>query len=164
MAELPSHLAVGRGAMPGPVAGGYLSFSFYLNDASAPGIGTPIRVGFVAPFDMRLERIDYRTRGASPGASDVDARAYKNTAAGGFSITGGTAFHASIDVDLAGVYSVSQNSGATAAFVSSAARNVLAGECVFVEYTYDGTGVLNDHTVVFTVFTQGHVNVLPTND
>ena len=160
MPELPSHLALGRGSFPGPVAGGPLVYSFGPFDTSSAA-GDVLHIAFPVSLDIRIQKITVRSR--ANGTPSAAVRFYQNSAA---SITNATALAASIpNVDVAGNYTVAA-AGGTVAFASSTVRDVAKGQFIVGNYTY-ATGApatLVDHVVIIEAIALGHVNDDPAND
>jgi hypothetical protein len=159
--ELPGHMVVGRGASPGPNIGGYAFLPY--GPVNVIAAQTDLFVGgFIAPCDMRLERISW---GAASTVAHSSVTFVKNTS---FAASGGTALvTAAIDLDASSGadlndYAEIGTGGATT--LVAAARNISKGDFVGAYVTTDGTGTLTTFQVCFVVFVTGHVNTNSVND
>jgi hypothetical protein len=149
--------------MPGPSTGAY-SFLCYgpKTNAIAGAVTDEFWMGFIAPCNMRVERISW---GATSVIANASVQFIKNTS---FVAAGGTdLLTADVDLDAsAGAdlndYAEAVAGGATT--LISTSRNIVKGDFVGAYITTDGTGVLTNFGVCFTIFVTGHVNTNSAND
>lgn len=166
MPALPGHMVVGRGSFSGPVIGNYVTIPFGPKSLAAGGTGTDVPFfGFIAPCDMRIERISWNCRTAS--LANVSLQFYKDPTDFDASSGATALLTAAIDLDASSgangsSYAEAAAGGATT--LVAAARNISKGDRVFAGYTYDVNGTLTDAAVMFTCFITGHINADPAND
>lgn len=157
MPELPTHLYLGRSSFAGPVIGGYTHVTLGPVDVTTSQTNI-VPIGFIAPCELRLERIAFYARAVGAGVATCNF--YKDTA--DFVVGSGgteTRLHTTADISAeatTGSY-IEAASGGLDTLVASA-RNIAKGDRVYVAVTTDGTGSLTDFSVCWSFVVIGHIN------
>jgi len=162
MPALPEHLMIGRSNTSGPRIGAYLVVS--LGPYTVGTTASTDTFSFVAPCDLRLQRIQWGTYATA--VADVDADWYKNTAGvvdntDGSSVQLNTAI-VSMDTDESGYIEAAAGGSTT---LVEAARNIAKGDVVFCDIQGDAVdSALADLNMQYIFVTTGFVNANAAND
>lgn len=158
MPALPSHMAIGRGAMAGPVIGGYGAIGFGPFAVATNEAGL-IRAAVQVPCDIRVQRVSYTVRAAT---ADVDMAVSHNAT---LDLTGDTDLLAAlIAVDAAAQGYAEKASGGVTTLVE-AARDIAKGRFLMVSITSDAVDAAATDLCVLVHFTiLGHTNADSVND
>lgn len=141
MSALPDSIKMGRGmAYPGPIVGAVSQITLGPFDLAA-GLTTGQRIlGFVAPFNLRIQRITWNLR--ATGGGTATTLLYHNAT---LAVAAATTIMASQSIVAAGGVE-------GAGFASSVAREVAKGRHIFIDpLTQASTGTVSDLVIAIAV-------------